>query len=274
MLRRCRGLSDSTSESSLVILEPAARISFIEQFRNARADVLKDSEAVAEVLNAIERLGSLLINRIGDLGKFERILGKLAEQSSIPTAAEPPRWRQYHSPFRELYGIVRQGRNEWMHQGAFARSLASHAVMLCLTLEDALMHGLGGDSNLVSDFMVRNVVVAERWQPISFARQQMLANSFSFLPIKGADNEWHLLSDLSVARFLDHVANRKEGMARTIEEAHEQQPGIFLPAVQVPSSMNVHDALSEFVDCRPILCYDEKQGRGHVIGIRSAFDCL
>ena len=255
------------------MLDPAARISFIEQLRNARAAVLRDSEAVAEALNAIERLGSLLINRIGNLGQYEKVLGELARKSALLADEAPLRWRQYHSPFRELYSIVQRGRNEWMHQGAFARNLASHAVMLCITLEDALMHGLGG-SNLVSDFMVRNVVAAEGWQPISFARQQMLANSFSFLPIKDATKIWHLLSDVGIAQFLDRVANRKEGLALTLENASKQQPGIFLPAVQLPGSMCVHDALSQFVNNRPILCYDERQGREHLIGILSAFDCL
>jgi hypothetical protein len=68
-----------------------------------------------------------------------------------------------------------------LHQGAFARRLTGHAIELSLVLEDALRRSL--DSPVVGDYMVRGPICAEPWQPISFIRQRMLANSFSFLTL-------------------------------------------------------------------------------------------
>ena len=76
---------------------------------------------------------------------------------------------------------LKDGRNDALHQGACARHLANHAVQLALVLEDALMPS----EPKVSDFMVRDAICAAHWQPISFVRQQMLANSFSYLPFCG-----------------------------------------------------------------------------------------
>ena len=77
----------------------------------------------------------------------------------------------------------------------------------------------------VSDFMVRDAICAAHWQPISFVRQQMLANSFSYLPILWpADNNprWHVVSDVGVTRFLRSAvskADRNRRLAIIIGEA-------------------------------------------------------
>ena len=60
----------------------------------------------------------------------------------------------------------------------------------------------------VSDYMVRNPLFAELWQPIGLIRQQMLANSFSFLPVLQGEN-WGLLSDREVAIYLRAGSNRE-----------------------------------------------------------------
>ena len=75
--------------------------------------------------------------------------------------------------------------NDALHQGAFARHLTIHAIDLALILEDALR---SFEEPRVSDYMVRNPLFAELWQPIGFIRQQMLANSFSFLPVLKGKN--------------------------------------------------------------------------------------
>ena len=72
---------------------------------------------------------------------------------------------------------MKDGRNDALHQGAFARHLTKHAIELAIVLEDVLSNDL---DPVVTDFMLRNPVCGEPWQPIAFLRQQMLANSYSF----------------------------------------------------------------------------------------------
>jgi hypothetical protein len=94
--------------------------------------------------------------------------------------------------------MVQAARNEALHQGASARHLTQHCIELALVLEDALVN----DATIVADYMVKAPLCAYSWQPLSFVRQQMLANSFSHLPIRDADGKWYLLSDAAVASAL------------------------------------------------------------------------
>ncbi len=69
--------------------------------------------------------------------------------------------------------------------------------------------------------MVRSPVIAEVWQPISFVRQAMLTNSFSFLPVF-IDGTWKLLSDHFVAYYLHKAASktqRRALMAKSVQKA-------------------------------------------------------
>ena len=52
----------------------------------------------------------------------------------------------------------------------------------------------------VSDYMVRDLVCAQLWQPISLVPQRMLTNSFTYLPVQDAKGQWCLVSDLEVAK--------------------------------------------------------------------------
>jgi hypothetical protein len=105
----------------------------------------------------------------GDRGEIETVAGESALASEVPA-----QWRGIHVPFPLLYGIVKDARNEALHQGAFARHLTVHAIELSLVLEDAMRRSF--ENPVVGDFMVRNPVCAELWQPLSFVRQQMLTN--------------------------------------------------------------------------------------------------
>jgi len=77
-------------------------------------------------------------------------------------------------------------------------SLAVHASELAIILEDALTQF---KKPIVRDFMVRNPVCAEMWQPVGFVRQQMLANSFTYLPAL-KDSQWYVISDAAIAIYL------------------------------------------------------------------------
>jgi len=166
-------------------LDPLALTAMRAEFREASERVLKDAEGFEEIIHSVERLGVLLTGRAGGLGQYEDRICRLAEISPLATGI-PQEHRARHMPFRNLYSIVRQARNDAVHQGAYARHLTEHVVQLCLVLEDALMTAqvLSAEKEpVVADFMVRDVVRAGPWEPISFVRQRMLTNSFTFLPI-------------------------------------------------------------------------------------------
>lgn len=70
---------------------------------------------------------------------------------------------------------------------------------------------------VVADFMVMAPVSVERWQPVAYARQLMLINSFSFLPV--FIDTWKLVPELSMAKYLHRNPNRKEVFATRIDDA-------------------------------------------------------
>lgn len=77
------------------------------------------------------------------------------------------------------------------------------------------------NAGTVGDFMVREPICASLWQPLSFIRQQMLKNSFTYLPV-WLNNEgqpcWSLVSDYHVAHYL-RQKDRKARLAKTLESA-------------------------------------------------------
>jgi predicted transcriptional regulator len=71
----------------------------------------------------------------------------------------------------------------------------------------------------VSHFMVRNPIIASLWQPISSIRQTMLANSFSYLPVLKSDDQWRLVSDYQIVKFLRVGGKRNDVMTRSLKDA-------------------------------------------------------
>src|SRR5437867_1194601 len=168
-----------------------------DELRDARAAVLRDSEAFPEILFAIERTGAALTGRSGSFDRYRSAFMELARRSALANRIAGDR------SVGRLYDLVQHGRNEALHQGAFARHLADHATQLALILEDALTNG----SDRIADYMVGTPVVAQLWQPLRVIRHQMLSNSFSFLPLSTGENGWRLVSDLAVARVLRKSVN-------------------------------------------------------------------
>ncbi len=66
------------------------------------------------------------------------------------------------------------------------------------------------NTTTVADSMVRDPICAELWQPLSLVRQQMLANSFSYLPVLREDGAYGLVADLSIARALSRALTNGE----------------------------------------------------------------
>jgi len=192
---------------------------FRDQLRTARASILSDSEAYEKVVLVLERMGKVLFPAGNGLGDFWPALEEVAHKS--PLAKDLPQtWPQYHATFGSLFDLVRDGRNTAVHEGALARHLTTHALELALILEDALMN----NSNTVDEYMVRDVATAELWQPISFVRQTMLANSFSCLPVSVRNRrgqKWYIVSDKDVVAYLRSATTQKERKARLAKQLKE-----------------------------------------------------
>lgn len=252
-----------------------ATIFFVNQLRDARGSALRDAEAFQEILFVLERLGFAetrgKVNGTPGLGTYKVALGRIASES--PLYLDIPRSHSiWHSPFSELYDSVKDARNDALHQGAFARHLTNHAIQLALILEDALMSGL----SRVSEYMVREPACASLWHPISFVRQQMLANSFSYLPVlltTEGRQTWHLISDYAVAKYLrtaESNTQRNSFLAKTMEESIASRLLETERAEYARADANVKDVIRIFKG-KPLLVLDE---HSHLVGILTSFDLL
>lgn len=74
----------------------------------------------------------------------------------------------------------------------------------------------------VRDFMVRDVVTVQSWQPIAYARQLMLTHSFTYLPVK-IGGRWKLVPETAMAKFLPRGGQARKGaLGCSIEEAAQR----------------------------------------------------
>src|SRR5258708_23556055 len=164
---------------------------FRDNLREARALALRHAEAFEDIVFVMERLGAVLEGRMSDLGKYRETIQNIAARS--PMAVEVPSMLpELHSTFEARYEMVRKARNMALHEGALARHLTTNAVELSPVLEEALMNG----HHRAGDFMVKNPVCAYLWQPLSFIRQTMLVNSFTYLPVAAGEGErasWRMI---------------------------------------------------------------------------------
>jgi hypothetical protein len=199
-------------------MEKEVALHFRDQLRAARAAAFRDAEEFQEIVFVLERLGAFLSNDRGNLGKY---LPRIKDQAARSPMAEevPTELPHFHQQFEVKYEIVREARNAALHEGAQARHLTSNAVELSIVLEEGIMSEL----HQVSDFMVRNPVCAFMWQPLSFIRQTMLVNSFSYLPVpveKEGKADWSLISDFRLAQCLRKNGKVvKEGLIQRLEDA-------------------------------------------------------
>jgi predicted transcriptional regulator len=261
-------------------LSRAPARNFADQFRSARLTALADSESFDQIIHVVERLGSYLSKEDigakglhGDLGKYRSRIVALVKSRDLAVESRL-QFSHLLTPFETLYDLVKDARNDALHQGAFARHLTKHAIELAIILEDVLSNDL---EPIVTDFMVRNPLCGEPWQPIAYLRQQMLANSYSFMPILGKDDQWRVVSDAAIARFLGpdrKGTERRKRLAMTIDDAAQlsENPVALNPAVIVDEKTFLDQAF-ELLKSSPILLVRSPAGTG-VIGILTAFDLL
>ena len=247
-----------------------AALHFRDEFREARAAAQRDAEAQHKIIVAVERLGAYLLGRIANLGKYRQVLTALAEHSPMATEV-PSSLPELHTTFARKYEVIRKGRNTAVHEGAFARHLTGNAVEVSLVLEEALMR----DSYQVGDFMVRNPVCAYLWQPLSFVRQTMLANSFSYLPVM-TDNQaqpvWQVISDSRLARYLREEGEiSKDLLIQSLSEALASKRLQLIP-VQTCGPEDCLKQVLHGADGLPTLILSPNSG--HLLGVLTPFDLL
>jgi CBS-domain-containing membrane protein len=172
--------------------------------------------------------------------------------------------------FDALFTALREARNDVAHTGAYARHVAADAVVLCLVLEEALM----SKRLTVGDFMVSKPVCVEPWQTVGHARQLMLSNSFSHLPMWDEDKKsWWLLSDTAVASYLRPTWPSDEKKKLNIKAAHAE--GLALKEVK-PCKPNdlVAKLLKDSATAGLWLVAGDGYPDGHLAGVLSAFELM
>lgn len=254
-------------------LSKKQRMYFRARLREARARVLKDAEDFMEVPLVLERLGSYLTPGRRGLNSFAEPIAELAESS--PLADDVPReWPEFHRPLENLYELVRVARNEVAHEGAHARQMSTRAVELAIVLEDALMD----KADRAADFMVAEPEEAHPWEPLSFLRQKMLVNSFTYLPVwmeVSNDERWWLLSDGELAGYLRAAGKRGDRDDRLSEQlvsAVRTGELNLLRADTCHADRQVSE-LAEEIDQHPWLVVENGR-ESNLIGILTAFDLL
>ena len=240
-----------------------------DEFRVARVNASRDTEAYDEIIHALERLGSGLAPGKENLKDYEQKIIALCLNS--PIAQEiPGEYKDWHIPVHRLYDVVRKARNDAFHQGAFARHLTNHAIELAIILEDALTAKV--EAKLVGDFMVREPVCALLWQPLSYVRQQMLVSSFSCLPLRRADGKWCLISDVNAAKYLGrNYEERKRRLAQTVKAAIEDGLGVD-EVTLIHANDPVDEVLSPSASSPALVC--RRGNEAEIVGIITAYDLL
>lgn len=256
-------------------LSDEERLFFRERLREARYNALADAEGFQQICFAIESLGKRLTERGVGLGSFRNSLERL---SSFSLLLPPPGDQDNRclKNFDALFIGLKEARNDAMHSGAYARHIARDAVTLCLVLEDALM--VAGKSNdamirmTVGDFMVSTPVLVKPWHSVEYARQLMLLNSFSYLPI-WHQGQWWLISDRAVAQYLRPAWPARIQLQMRLDQA--KGDGLRFISVETVNKNNlVKNLLTQEKQPGLWLVVDDICPEGELIGVLSPFELM
>ena len=196
LFERGAGRDNDTEEKE----KREAFVKYRDEIRKARHTVTEEGAGYEVIVQAVERLGAYLWNPkkkkgFGDLGKYKEAL-KEALKDLFPT------------DFDQVYERVRVGRNAGVHQGAEARPLIQNAVELAIMLEHALREK--SKMNKAREIMASPVVRTYTWEPVAQARQKMLAESYSALPLwrKGCEGDvgdWFVITADAIVEWLQEA---------------------------------------------------------------------
>jgi len=271
--------------------------SFRNQLRDAREKAQKDAEAFRDVAFALERLGGFLMRRhmgkqergnVG-LGRYRPFILELATHSPLFYALAGGR-STAHVSFVQLYELVLQARNSRMHGGPKVRHATKHAIDLALVLENALMKSCGEATLSARDFMVRNPICAEMWQPLSWIRQTMLENSFSSLPVDtGSEGKpaWKLVCETAAAHFLQRqvgefvgILDQSLGEAAKSKGGTPGQAGDYIELVERAETVQADAPVQEVISrwtrqyALPVLVTRDGTEAAELLGILTPYDLL
>jgi hypothetical protein len=259
-------------------LSRESALTFSNQLRAVRLDALRDAEGFGGIVHAVERIGSYLakeqlgdLGKPGNLGKYEQAISEFVANSGLEPTDPDKQSRAILMPFQALYHSVRIARNDAVHQGAFARHLTEHAIQLAIILEDSLKPFL---DPIASDFMVRNPDCAELWHPLAFLRQQMLANSYTYLPVWNS-GRWQLVSDSALARFLGperEGVNRRKLLAMRLADATASS--LQLENAKLADETTTIEEALKYLNDAPVLLIPSPTHSDRLVGLMTAFDLL
>jgi CBS-domain-containing membrane protein len=130
------------------------------------------------------------------------------------------------------------------------------------------------DAFLVSQFMVRDVVEAKIWHPVSYVRQRMLKHAFSYLPIWHQDT-WWLIPEYTVAQYLRGAPSqndRKKRLATAVCDAIRAGDLKLLPAQPAIPGTQIAEILPRIGE-GPILVVDPSR-KDVLLGVLTSSDVL
>ena len=252
-------------------------IYFRNEFRKARLATERDPQDCLTIAQVLESFGTQICTkkRGHSLGHCADVIKKFVrEHNSI---SETP-CCDYHIKFSRLFEVVRRSRNDLVHRGSRAKYFAPRFTELSIVIEDALMDH--EDIEKVQDYMVRDVATAQLSQPLSAIRQNMLMNSFSYMPyFDKSECKWLVVSDADIAQYLRFNGEyHRNQLYDTLECAIKSENGIAKhePTVCEPEKL-IRDILA---DCKwqkkrhlPILVYHPKD-KQRLLGILTASDLM
>lgn len=247
-------------------LVDAERIYLRDSLREARYGALADAEGFQQMCFAIEALGKRLTPNAQGLSDCQPRLKLLAKQAGL--LGDEDEIEGCGKRFDALFTALREARNDVAHTGAYARHVAADAVVVCLILEEALM----SKRLTVGDFMVSKPVCVEPWQTVGYARQLMLSNSFSYLPV-WYKKSWWLLSDMAVASFLRPTWPSDEKKKLKIEAAYAE--GLALKEVKLFKPTDLATKPMEDSPAAGLwLVAGDGYPDGHLVGVLSPFELM
>lgn len=244
---------------------------YLQLLREGRESAQKDSENYGALVRAFELIGRMEKDSSGNgLGAYRHELLKIAE-GSILSNGKPA---HLHIDSKRLFELIKEQRNDAVHQGVVARNLVRHAVEFSIILENAIMNS--GTLKYAEDFMVRDVTYADWNHPMSYTRQRMLMNAFSFLPVIAEDGTVKVLGDVAFAKWLCKVPyqDRKRAIMRSLKEILADTPVTLVldDPVLLPHDVLI-DLVVEKMRTTPVLLH-EPGNTSRIVGIITASDLL
>ena len=245
-------------------LDRRQTIEVLQHLRRARAEVSRDVEAFHRGTLTLEKIAHIAGASVGNtLGQSRETILSLFREESL----EGRRQRC------ELFDTVLRARNMAIHGGAWVRHHTSRLVDLFLLLEEAIISKM----EVIDQIMVRTPLEAKTWHRVGHARNDMLSNSFSALPISieiGSKNRWMLLWDEAIMRMIwgKNREHRDRLLSQTIEEAMKNEK-LQLKEAPICAPRDSIESIAARAQW-PILVIDDTSGVEHLIGIVTPFDLL